>query len=215
MAIDMLHIQHRPVSKFNENYIYDNWLNQEILWKVGLLNNILHLTIPQCHAEILTMLGSFLNYVFFLVLFFFLEQRRRTARHFIKVEKELQRSKWPNTHTPLPRTRLLTRHTKRKKRTTKLLQALSSRRQQPENQLLEFGGPGRAPEPTLRANSPKDFLNTWPLIIKDTRIAMLPNLPSHQNYQGVEAFTQILRDSRSCSLPPPWETNHSRLWCQL
>jgi hypothetical protein len=46
MAIDMLHIQHRPISKFNENYIYDNWLNQEIVRKMGLSNNILHLTIP-------------------------------------------------------------------------------------------------------------------------------------------------------------------------
>ena len=82
---------------------------------------------------------------------------------------------------------------------TKCLRALSSSRQWPEYKFLEFGGPCRAPEPSLWANSPT---NAWPLIIKDTSVAILPNLPCHQNYQGVEAFTSFFGDSCSWPLPP-------------
>jgi len=86
---------------------------------------------------------------------------------------------------------------------TKSLRALSYSRQRPDNKLLEFGSPSRAPKPPLRANGPKDLLNTWPLIIKDTSVAVLPNLPGHQDYQGIEAFTRFFGDSSSRPLPPP------------
>ena len=88
-------------------------------------------------------------------------------------------------------------------------------RQRPINNFLEFGGPSQAPKPSLWANCRKDFMNTWPLLIEDTSITMLPNLPSHQDYQGVEAFTHFLGDSSRRSLPPSWETSHRRLRCQL
>jgi len=98
---------------------------------------------------------------------------------------------------------------------TKCIQALSSSRQRPENKLMEFGGSSRAPESSLQANNPNDFLNTWPLVVKDTRVAMLLDLPCDQSYQGVESFTHFLGDSCNQSLPPPREMRHSRLWCQL
>jgi hypothetical protein len=80
---------------------------------------------------------------------------------------------------------------------------------------MEFGGSSRALESSLRANSPNDFLNTWPLVVKDTRVVMLPDLPCDQNYQGVESFTYFLGDSCNQSLPPPREMRHSRQWCKL
>jgi hypothetical protein len=119
--------------------------------------------------------------------FFFLEQCRRTARHFIKVEKNVTRVKETQlTHTTP--WKLSYRLATKTAETTKCLRALSSSRQRPENKFLEFGGSSRAPEPPLRANSPDDLLNVRPLVVEDTSFAMLPYLPCHQDYQGVEAF---------------------------
>jgi hypothetical protein len=77
-------------------------------------------------------------------IFFFVEQRRRTTRHFIKAEKrytvqEIQHTPH-NSHTHSLDLGLQDHHTKNIK-TTKSLQALSSRRQRPNNKFLEFGGP--------------------------------------------------------------------------
>jgi hypothetical protein len=89
-------------------------------------------------------------------IFFFVEQRRRTTRHFIKAEKrytvqEIQHTPHNsqvqetqhtphNSHTHSLDLGLQDHHTKNIK-TTKSLQALSSRRQRPNNKFLEFGGP--------------------------------------------------------------------------
>ena len=113
--------------------------------------------------------------------FYFLEQRRRTARHFIKVERVHWSRKttlgaWKGTAQTFTDIYIYTRET------TKRPQALSHEKQRPGHQLLEFGSPCRAPKASFQANRPKDILYTWPLLLKNTNITMFPYLPCHQDY---------------------------------
>jgi hypothetical protein len=147
--------------------------------------------------------------------FFFLELRRRAARHFIKVEKTVHESRRnqtrvqrTNTHHT-SRTNLETRHKEQEKNDHRP-KGLSTNGQQPGRELLELWSPCWTLETTLHAHSPQHHLKTRSRILEHTIIKELRPLRAsfgtalitflhHPEKRPTE------RSGANCTIPRSWK----------